>query len=255
MPNNFAGPRAGQTPRRSISTLAVITSCAAVTVLAIGGTAMASNSTAKTSASTITIKACYQTTASPSALKRVPSTAHCPRGYTGLTWNKVGPQGPQGPAGSQGPQGQQGPQGPAGVATGNADTSGTAVELNQAQTLTQVLSGGTAPSAGQYYVNASVMLIVAQGDTVTCILDDNGTATGVFATVGPVANQTYETLPLTGAITMSAGQHLGVLCSDYTGNSSTSFYDGAITSVLIANPAASSVRFGTAHRRPTRLSR
>jgi len=99
------------------------------------------------------------------------------------------------------------------------------------------------------------MLIVALGDTVTCILDDNGTATGVFATVGPVSNQTYETLPLSGALTMSAGDRLGVLCSDYTGNAATSFYDGAITSVLVANASASSVRFGAAHRRPARLSR
>ena len=255
MSSKFAGPRAARTPRRrSMISAAVITSCAAVTVLAIGGTAMASNPTATTSTSTI--KACYHTTASPSALKRVPSTAHCPLGYTGLIWNKVGPQGPQGPQGQPGSQGQPGPQGPAGVSHGNAGFSGTPVALNQVQVLTPVLSGGTAPSIGQYYVNASVMLIVGQGDTVTCIIDDNGTGTGAFATVGPVPNQTYETLPLAGPVTMSAGDKLGVLCTGYTGNASTSFYDGAITSVLIANPTASSVRFGTAHRRPPeRLSR
>ena len=56
---------------------------------------------------------------------------------------------------------------------------------------------------------------------------------GTFATVGPVANQTYETVPLDQAISVNAGDSVKVECTDYTSNNSTSFYDGGITGTLI----------------------
>jgi hypothetical protein len=109
-------------------------------------------------------------------------------------------------------------------------------------------------NSGTYYVNASVMLVVAAGDSVACILADNGNAVGAFATVGPVPNQTYETLPLTGTIGMSAGDTPQVQCSDYTSsNDVTQFYDGGITSVLIASPAGSAAAH-SAKPRPVRPS-
>jgi hypothetical protein len=213
-----------------------------VAVLGAGGVATASSSPAAgtTGATTTgTIKACYQTTTSPATIKHIPTSSTCPSGNSTLTWNQVGPQGSQGPAG---------PQGPAGISVGTSGTSGTSVPLNQAQTLKTVLSGSVAPASGTYYVNASVMLVVAQGDTVACILADNGNAAGAFSTVGPVANQTYETLPLSGAIGMSAGDTPQVLCSDYTSNNSTSFYDGGITSVLINSPTGNATAHGVKQR-------
>jgi len=62
--------------------------------------------------------------------------------------------------------------------------------------------------------------------------------------VGPVANQTYETLPLSGAIGTSAGDSPQVLCADYTSNNATSFYDGGITSVLINSPTGNATAHG-----------
>jgi hypothetical protein len=194
------------------------------------------------------IHSCYAN--SGGALKIIDSAkvSTCPTGTTGLNFNqkgRTGAQGLQGIQGLQGTQGLQGIQGPAGISEGISGTSGTSVPLNQAQTLTPVLSAtGTAPVSGTYYVNASVMLVVAQGDTVACILSGSNGTTGAFATVGPVANQTYETLPLSEPVSLTAGATPQVLCSDYTANATTSFYDGGLTATLI-NSAA-----GNAANRP-----
>lgn len=110
-------------------------------------------------------------------IDHIATTGTCPTGDSTLLWNKVGPRGPQG---------IQGLQGPAGIAVGTSGTSGTAVSLTQAQTLVPVESAAAVPQSGSYFVTASVMLIVAQGDTIACILGDNGAAVGAFATVGPV---------------------------------------------------------------------
>lgn len=56
---------------------------------------------------------------------------------------------------------------------------------------------------------------------------------GAFATVGPVANLTYETLPLSGMMSLAAGTAPQVGCTDYTSNPGTSFYNGGITATLI----------------------
>jgi hypothetical protein len=220
--------------RRQLSVAAVTVSCAALAVLGVGSGALASNITTSGQ-----IKACYKTGATLPPLDHIGTTRACPTGDSSLTWNKVGPKGPAGP---------QGQQGPAGVSVGDSGTSGTLVPLNQAQTLTPVLSTATAPTSGTYYVNASVMLIVAQGDTVACILGDNNGLQGTFATVGPVANQTYETLPLSQAISVNAGDSVKVECSDYTSNNSTSFYDGGITATLINNATANAPNASPVHR-------
>ncbi len=217
--------------RRQLSVAAVTVSCAALAVLGVGSGALASNITTPGQ-----IKACYKTGATLPPLDHVATTGSCPTGDSSLTWNKVGPKGPAGP------------QGPAGVSVGVSGTSGTSVPLNQAQTLTPVLSTATAPTSGTYYVNASVMLVVAQGDTVACILGDNNGLQGAFATVGPVANQTYETLPLSQAISVNAGDSVKVECTNYTSNNSTSFYDGGITATLINNATGNAPKASPVHR-------
>jgi hypothetical protein len=259
--SKFGGLRASlPSNSRRFGAGAVVVSGAVLAMLGASGVASASGAPAAGkagAAATGTIKACYKTTTSPSTIKRIPGSSTCPGGNSTLTWNQAGsrgaqgPAGPQGPAGSQGPAGPQGPagsQGPAGISVGTSGTSGTAVPLNQAQTLKTVLSGSAVPASGTYYVNASVMLVVAQGDTVTCILADNGNAVGAFSTVGPVANQTYETLPLSGTIALATGDTPQVQCSDYTSSSVTSFYDGGITSVLINSPAGNATARGAKSR-------
>jgi hypothetical protein len=199
--------------RRWLGVSAVTATCAAFALLGIGGDALAGST-----ATPGQIKACYKTGVTLPPLTHIGTSAACPTGDNSLVWNKVGPQGPPGPAG---------------VSVGSSGVSGTSIVLDQAQTLTPVLSSAAVPTGGTYYVNASVMLVVAQGDTVACILDNGGSYTGAFATVGPVANQTYETLPLTGMMNLSAGAAPAVACADYTANANTSFYDGGITATLI----------------------
>ena len=216
--------------RRRATVAAVTVASAALAVLGVsGGSALASNAAATSHvkpAVASQIKACYKTTGSLPALDHIATSKACPSGDTSLTWNKAGPQGPPGPAG---------------VSVGTSGTSGTAVVLDQASTLIPVLSASAVPDTGTYYVNASVMLVVAQGDTVTCILDVNGSGVGAFTTVGPVANQTYETLPLSQMVSLAAGSVPTIACSGYTSNAATSFYDGGITATLI-NSASGNVK-------------
>ena len=198
-----------------------------------GGGALASNVAAPSQ-----IKACYKTGATLPPLTHIATSGKCPTGNSALIWNQAGPRG-----------------GPAGVSVGTSGTSSTSVLLNGAQVLVPVLSAAAAPASGTYYVNASVMLVVAQGDTVTCILAVNGATTGPFATVGPVANQTYETIPLSEAVSLQAGQAPQVECTGYTANPATSFYDGGITSVLINSATGNSAAHANAshHTLPPRF--
>jgi len=221
--------------RRRLGLAAVTVTSAALAILGIGGGALASNVAAPGQ-----IEACYKTGATLPPLTHIATSGNCPTGNSTLIWNKVGPQGPPGPAG---------------VSVGTSGTSGTSVLLNGAQVLVPVLSAAAAPTSGTYYVNASVMLVVAQGDTVTCILAVNGATTGPFATVGPVANQTYETIPLSEAVSLQAGQAPEVECTGYTANSATSFYDGGMTSVLIGSATGNSAADANAphHALPPRL--
>jgi hypothetical protein len=116
---------------------------------------------------------------------------------------------------------------------GVSAASSTSVALNQVETLTPVLAAPTVSTAGEYYINASIMLIVSSGDTVACVTTVNGVESGPFGTVGPVANQTYETVPIAYSVALSAGDQLGVDCAGYAGDSGTSFYNGGITATLI----------------------
>lgn len=170
-----------------------------------------------------------------------PAGLQGPTGNTGAT-GAQGTKGDTGATGAQGAAGPTGPQGPAGISSGVSSTSVTSVALDQAHTLTAVMTSPAVATAGQYYVNASVMLVVASGDTVTCITAVNGSATGPFATVGPTANLTYETIPVAVDVSVPAAG----TCADYTSNSGTSFYDGTITATLIGSDNASASASRTA---------
>lgn len=102
------------------------------------------------------------------------------------------------------------------------------------------------------------MLVVAQGDTITCIAAVNGSTTGPFATFGPAANQTYETVPVAVDASVPAGGTVSVQCADYTSNSATSFYDGTITATLIGSdnaPAGASRTAGRLSIQPPAIER
>ena len=219
--------------RRWLSVAAVTVASTALALAGAGSDALASNT------ATGTIKACYKTGTALVPLDHVGSTVACPTGDSTLTWNKVGPQGPPGP------------QGPAGVSQGISASSSTSVPLNQGNTLVQVMTITPVPTSGTYYLNASIMLTVGAGDSVACVWGVNGNESGTFATVGDVPNLSYQTVSLSGSLYLPAGTNLQVLCSGYNSVQQTSFYNGAITGVLINSPsgnaksaAAAPVRHG-----------
>jgi len=181
------------------------------------------------------------------------NTNEPPPGPDWLVLAAKGATGPKGSTGSRGPAGPGGPRGPTGPngASGVSTVSGTGVPLNVAQTLTPVMTTPAVTSAGQYYVNASIMLVVGQGDTVACIADVNGGATGPFSTVGPVPNQTYETVSIAVDTYVPAGDTVSIECTGYTSNASPSFYDGGITATLIGTDNAAAPANRTAPKLPT----
>ena len=203
--------------RRRLSMAAITMACATFGLVGAGSGALASST-----AATGTIKACYKTGTALVPLNHIGGTVKCPTGDSSLTWNKVGPQGPPGPAG---------------VSQGISTSSSTSVPLNQGNTLVQVMAITPVPTSGTYYLNASIMLTVGAGDGVACVWDVNGNEAGTFATVGDVPNLSYQTLALTGSLYLPAGTDLQVVCSDYNSVQQTSFYNGAITGVLINSPS------------------
>jgi hypothetical protein len=226
------GRKAVMNTRCWLSVAAVTIASATLALAGVGSDALASSTTA-----TGTIKACYKTGTALVPLDHVGNSVACPTGDSALTWNKVGPQGPAGPQGPQGAQGPAGPQGPAGVSQGISTSSNTNVPLNQGNTLVPVLTINPVPVSGTYYLNASVMLTVGSGDGVACIWGVNGNEEGTFATVGNVPNLSYQTVALSASLALPAGTDLQVLCSGYNSVSQTSFYNGAITGVLINSPS------------------
>lgn len=207
--------------RRWLSVAAVTVASAAVALAGVGSDALASNTT------TGTIKACYKTGTALVPLNHVGGTVACPTGDTTLTWN------------------QQGPPGPAGVSKGISASSSTSVPLNQGNTLVQVMTITPVPTSGTYYLNASIMLTVGAGDGVACVWGLNGNEVGTFGTVGDVPNLSYQTVSLSGSLYIPAGSNLQVLCSDYNSVQQTSFYNGAITGVLINSPSGNAKQAAT----------
>ena len=150
---------------------------AATAVLALGGYAVGATKSSE-------IHACYKT--------RAPHTMvvqeHCPKGYTTISWNKVGPQGPAGANGSTGPQGPAGangatgPQGPAGAtgATGPQGPSGVV------STSTTDLGGvASVPTGGGFVANATQVGTVKLG-AGTYLINVNAKATPNAVTNGQV---------------------------------------------------------------------
>lgn len=113
-----------------------------------------------------------------------------------------------------------------------------------------VLSTPAAPATGTFYVSASVMAYIAQGDGVDCILGDAQGFPGTFADVDPVANSSFETLPLDQAVPLTAGETLQVYCGDYTANGSTAFYDGGMTGTLVSSATGNVAMPNQATRHP-----
>jgi hypothetical protein len=105
-----------------------------------------------------------------------------------------------------------------------------------------IASTGKLPH-GTYYVNASVM--VQEGDTegVICDLYVAGAARAVQYSSTPDLEQLLTT-SLSGTVTVSNGQKIGVYCFDDTGGTNPSpdtVFDGGITAIKTGTEVAGSI--------------
>jgi hypothetical protein len=94
-----------------------------------------------------------------------------------------------------------------------------------------VLSSAGVPDTGDYFVSASVEVIVSAGDTVACYINGGNMPYGVAD--GPVANETYETIPLEADVPLSAGDSITVSCNGYVGGAETAYYTGTLDAILV----------------------
>lgn len=129
---------------------------AATAVLALGGYAVGATKSSE-------IHACYKTRAPHTMVVQ----AKCPKGYTAISWNKVGPQGP---AGAKGATGAAGPQGPSGVVSTNTTDLGAVPSV---------------PTGGGFVANATQVGTVQLG-AGTYLINVNAKATPNAVTSGQV---------------------------------------------------------------------
>jgi hypothetical protein len=167
------------------------------------------------------IHGCYAK--SGGALRVIDNTVtNCKTGETALQWGVQGPQGLQGPQGPQGPQGLQGIQGVQGQqgATGPSDAYyATTGNLGiPKSTLVQVAK--LVLQAGDYAITGTVELLDLNNDAVIqCDTNANGNL--AFSSWGKV--ESFETIPIAGALSLPNGGTVEVVCSTPDDNLSSVF--------------------------------
>lgn len=253
--NHAVRPGRAAARSRLFNAGAVVAACAVAGALTAGGNALASSVASRPAAQATSsaIKACYQKNVSLPVVKHIAASAACPSGYSSLTWNQQGPAGPQGATGAKGATGATGKTGPAGLSVGVSVSAPTQVVLDHAQDLSPVMAAQAVPQSGDYFVNASVQLLINTGDLVACILGQGGADQDEYATAGPFPTQSYATIPLTGLMQLSAGQQPTVYCTDYNSDSATEFYDGDMTATLMNTVSGDTTRLGPVSRRDLHL--
>ena len=207
----------------------VIAAVAAFVVLAGGGAAFALTTSPGTSAAG-EISACYLNTGKPgkAVLEHIASNATCPHGYKKISWNAKGPMGSTG---------NRGPKGPAGVTEGLTVTSAASVNFATADTNYTVLTSPAAQVAGNYYVTASIRMVISAGAQVGCNISGQPGNDGSTATQGPASGSI--TLPIVQAVLLPAGGTITVICADSKTNSGN-FVSGGLNAILVNNSVSAS---------------
>jgi hypothetical protein len=192
------------------------------------------------------------------AIRIVTATTTCKSTEHKIHWNQAGPQGPKGPQGPQGPKGAQGPQGtqgpqgvqgpvgpqgPAGISVGyswSGNAGGAAIAGFPGSVVAQ---GNAVGTTGEYYINATVMVIDQPADGIYCYTSTVNNGGGIFGNqVGTnVAASTNSTVYASASVAdtwfIGAGDAFQLWC--YTAGSNTSsVYDSLSTATLIDSPGA-----------------
>jgi hypothetical protein len=217
---------------------ALWTAAAGLVVVCTGGVALPSD--AATPATQI--QACYPTAANPAPLEVLHvAGSHCASGFSALAWNITGPLGIPGPTGATGPRGVPGPQGPAGPpgpggsATGVTAAGTSGPVFRSSPTGYTVLTSPPVQDTGVYYLSASLTFQVTGDDTVGCEFEPTSAESTAEQIEAPTVTE-YENMSLNGAVSLSAGQEVTVLCDNLAESTSvTSFAEGDLNAVLITN--------------------
>lgn len=201
------------------------TAVAGLAVLASGGVALAGTATSTTT--TAQIEACYLPGSNPSALKVLHKAGStCPKGDQTLVWNTTGPRGKRGPQGVQGPDGLS-----TGVSAGNLNH--VPIDGGPNDPIT-VMTGPAAPTSGVYYLTGSLTIEVAQGDFVGCSFSPQASEP-TNEEIGPATTDEFESMSLSGEISLDAGQSPSIVCIDANSNPTTQTGEGDLNAVLINN--------------------
>ncbi len=188
-----------------------------------------------------------------------------PKGATGAT-GATGPQGPIGPigpkgatgaTGATGPQGPIGPQGPAGIAVGFAYSSGGVSNL-AGYPGSLVAQSNTIQTSGIYYINATALLDVGQGEGAYCYTTTLFRGAGVFDSQGgssvgvPTNSGVFQQAAASDSIFVGAGDALQLWCYNSTGNgtNNSSVFSSFSTATLIGNASAKKAP-ATQHHEPS----
>jgi hypothetical protein len=89
-------------------------------------------------------------------------------------------------------------------------------------------------ATGIYYLTASLTIEVNTGDTVGCQFAP-GPDEATTQQIGPAVNNTFENMALNGAVALTAGDHVIVICIDANSDATTQFGEGDLNAVLISN--------------------
>lgn len=138
-----------------------------------------------------------------------------------------GPAGPQGPQGPQGPAGSQGPAGPAGMAIGYDAYNLNAINVQGPFIVAQAPAIST---SGIYYVNGAALIRVASGDAITCYIasvQDGDISTEAGSNIAGT-----QTLAISAAPFLNAGDVLQMYCTSYLENFSSAVLNAGFTATL-----------------------
>jgi hypothetical protein len=176
---------------------------------------------------------------STGAIRIVSKTTVCKSTEHKINWNQVGPQGPQGPKGNQGAQGPQGPQGPPGVSVGYSWTGNAGGGAIAAFPGTVVAQSNPVGTTGEYYINATAMVVDHPGEGIYCYTStvDNGggvfgNQSGTNVSVSTNSN-VYSSVAVADTWFIGAGDAFQLWCYSSSGTNSSTVYDSLSTATLI----------------------
>ena len=177
------------------------------------------------------------------AIRIVSKATVCKATEHKIQWDEIGPKGPAGPQGPPGPKGAtgaQGPQGPPGISVGYSYGSGGVANLAGFPG-TLVAQSNPVSVTGEYYVNATALLDVGQGEGAYCYTTTVLNGAGNFDSQGgssagaQINAGIFQQASAADAIFIGAGDAFQLWCYNSTNNgtNNSSVFSSLSTATLI----------------------